>query len=280
MTSKPISTISYNTLPFLKEKLNDWIDQHLIQSYAYIFHKGEDGDKDHIHLRIVPNKSLDPMNLSEDLREYELGKDKPLGVRDWRPSKEEDWILYVVHDPDYMKIKYSDLEKGEKLPYEWKDIVAPDYYDVEIAYIRAKAKLKHTASNLTSRMSAGESAIDMIKNGENIFTVNAVMRVLSQGDYQRLQKEFKKSQGIVYQLTNFIEGLGYMIEYDDSGQINAFVGKQSELPKMYDVDIKGLMDDPYCPVCGKALNENHIDKNCPLCNAVLNWERYKKLIKS
>ena len=262
----------------MKEKLNDWVDHHIIQSYMYICHKGEDGDKDHIHLRIVPNKSLDPMDLSEELREFEPGKDKPLGVRDWRPSKEEDFVLYVVHDPDYMRIKYSDLEKGEKIPYEWKDIVAPEYFDVETAYIRARSKLKHTASNLTSRMSAGESAIDMIKSGENIFTVNAVMRVLSQGDYQRLQKEFKKTQGIVYQLTNFIEGLGYMIEYDTDGSISAFVGKQTELPKMYEIDIRGLMEYPYCSVCGRELDEKDMDNPCPYCKSVLNWERYKKII--
>ena len=44
-TQKPISTISYNTEAFLKEKLESWLAEHLIQAYQYICHKGEDGDK-------------------------------------------------------------------------------------------------------------------------------------------------------------------------------------------------------------------------------------------
>ena len=102
-TQKPISTISYNTEPFLKEKLDTWYQAHIIQAYQYICHKGEDGDKDHIHVRIEPNKKLDPMDLIEQLREYQIGKDKPLGCRPFRPSKEEDWILYAVHDEEYLK---------------------------------------------------------------------------------------------------------------------------------------------------------------------------------
>lgn len=101
-TQKPISTISYNSESFLKEKLDIWVKAHIIQAYQYICHKGEDGDKDHIHLRIEPNKKLDPMDLADELKEFIQGKDKPLGVRPFRPSKEEDWFMYVVHDAEYL----------------------------------------------------------------------------------------------------------------------------------------------------------------------------------
>ena len=93
-TQKPISSISYNTEAFLKEKLETWLSAHIIQSYQYICHKGEDGDKDHIHLRIEPNKKVDSMVFMEELREYVKGEDKPLGVRPFRPSKEEDWFFF------------------------------------------------------------------------------------------------------------------------------------------------------------------------------------------
>lgn len=89
-TQKPISTISYNTEAFLKEKLEQWLKAHLISAYLYICHKGEDGDKDHIHLRIELNKRIDPMDLSEELKEYLPYETKPRGVRPWRPAKEED----------------------------------------------------------------------------------------------------------------------------------------------------------------------------------------------
>ena len=149
-TQKPISTISYNTEAFLREKLDTWVKAHIIQSYQYICHKGEDGDKDHIHLRVEPNKKLDPMELSEQLQEYQMGKDKPLGCRPWRPSNEEDWFLYSVHNETYLKLKYAGGDQREKLPYDWKDIKAPDNYDVEVAFIRALSKLKHTSSSMAT----------------------------------------------------------------------------------------------------------------------------------
>ena len=98
-TQKPISTISYNTEAFLHEKLEIWLNAHIIQAYQYICHKGEDGDKDHIHLRIEPNKKLDPMDLQDQLKEYQIGCEKPLGCRPFRPSKEEDWICLLDEKP-------------------------------------------------------------------------------------------------------------------------------------------------------------------------------------
>ena len=111
-TQKPISTISYNSEPFLKEVLDSLFKAHIIQAYMYIKHKGEDGDKDHIHLRLEPNKKLDPMDIQTQLREFTPDNDLPLCCRPFRPSKEEDWFLYVVHDPIYLKLKYGGGEKG------------------------------------------------------------------------------------------------------------------------------------------------------------------------
>ena len=129
-TSKPISSISYNTEEFLKAKLESWLKAHIIQTYMYIKHLGEDGDKNHIHFRIEPNKKLDPMDLQEDLKEYTKDNKKPLGCRPFRPSKEEDWFFYAVHDKEYLRIKYGGGEKGEKLPYKWQNIVCPENYDL------------------------------------------------------------------------------------------------------------------------------------------------------
>lgn len=207
-TQKPISTISYNTESFLREKLDIWIRAHIIQAYQYICHKGEDGDKDHIHLRIEPNKKLDPMCLLEELREFRIGEDKPLGCRPFRPSKEEDWFLYAVHDSEYLKLKYGGGEKGEKLPYNWTDIKTPEFYDTEVAYIRAKAKMQHTTVNMATRVQNGENPISLILQGENPFTVNAIMRAISENDYQRLQNDYNKLMSAIYRA-------GLSIEFDD-----------------------------------------------------------------
>lgn len=218
-TQKPISTISYNTEPFLKEKLDTWYKAHIIQSYQYICHKGEAGDKDHIHVRIEPNKRIDPMDLQEQLREYQIGKEKPLGVRPFRPSKEEDWFLYAVHDKEYLKTKYKGGEKGEKLPYKWEDIKAPEDYDVEIAFLRAKQKLEHTGANIAHRMRQGEGAMKLITEGENVYIVNQIMRAMNITEYERLQEEFNELNRKFNILLQLIEDAGYVIEADEEGKL-------------------------------------------------------------
>ena len=218
-TQKPISTISYNTEAFLKEKLDTWIEAHIIQAYQYICHKGEDGDKDHIHVRIEPNKRLDAMDLQVQLREYQMGKEKPLGVRPFRPSKEEDWFLYAVHDKDYLKLKYGGGEKGEKLPYKWQDIKASEDYDTEIAFLRAKSKLEHTSSNIATRIQGGDDALSMILEGENPYIVNAVMKAVNYTDYERLQKQYSELQNKFYCLIEAVEKYGLSIEADEDGNI-------------------------------------------------------------
>lgn len=218
-TQKPISTISYNTESFLKEKLETWLNAHIIQAYQYICHKGEDGDKDHIHLRLEPNKKLDPMDLMDSLREYQAGNDKPLGCRPFRPSKEEDWILYAVHDEQYLKLKYGGGEKGEKLPYKWQDIKVPEYYDMEIAYIRAKSYLEHTSVNMATRLQNGENPLDLVLQGENVYTVNALMRALTATDYQRVACELDQVRARLDMLTIAVENYGLSIECDDDGNL-------------------------------------------------------------
>lgn len=218
-TQKPISTISYNTEPFLKEKLDTWVKAHIIQAYQYICHKGEDGDKDHIHVRIEPNKKLDPMDLVDQLREYQIGKEKPLGCRPFRQSKEEDWILYAVHDSQYLKLKYGGGEKGEKLPYKWQDIKVPEYYDMEISFIRAKAYLEHTSVNMATRLQNGESPLELVLTGENVYTVNALMRALSVNDYQRLQSQYSEVNFRLNELIDAVENYGLEIAYDDDGRL-------------------------------------------------------------
>lgn len=217
-TAKPISTISYNTEEFLILKLNELYESHIIQAYQYICHKGEDGDKDHIHLRIEPNKRIDPMDLTEELTEYVLGEDKPRVVRTWRPSKEEDWILYAVHDKDYLRLKYKSGEKGEKLAYDWKDIKVPENYDMEVAFIRARQKLEHTSSHLFERLLNGESPQTLIYEGENVYTVNAINQAVYNNEYYTLKHKFDDVTAQLNDLIDAINDLDYSIEVNEDGK--------------------------------------------------------------
>lgn len=219
MTSKPISTISYNSKKHLDLVLDKLLKTHIIQNYMYIFHKGEDGDKDHFHLYIEPNRRVDPMDIKDMFIERDHNNIKPLGVRPFRPSKEEDWILYAVHDSQYLTIKYGKGEKGEKLPYKWQDIISPQDFDIEIAFIRAKSKLEHTSSNLAKSLAEGESPLNLILQGENVHTVNALCQALKNNDYKRLQEELSNCTAELLNTRNAIREKGLSIEFDESGKM-------------------------------------------------------------
>lgn len=210
-TQKPISTISYNSEAFLREKLQAWYEAHYIQAYQYILHKGEDGDKDHIHLRVEPNKKLDPMELTDELKEYVLGSEKPLGCRTWRPSKEEDWLLYALHDEQYLKSKYISDEK-EKLPYSLENVQVSELYDLETMYIRAKSKLEHTSQSLAVKLRSGSDPMELILGGENVFTVNAINRALVGNEYNKLARELQELKNEYNDLYDAIIEAGFYVE--------------------------------------------------------------------
>lgn len=51
-------------------------------------------------------------------------------------------------------------------------------------------------------------------------------------------------------------------------------GSEEPKEKIYPVDIMGLCDDAYCPVCGSGLDEyRHLDcERCPECHVRISWE--------
>lgn len=123
-TSKPISTISYNTQEFLLHQLDDMIKNHIISDYMYINHFAEEDErKDHIHLWMKPNKLLDTMDVQSYLMEIDPNNPtKPLKCNDFRLSKVDDWILYSLHYEPYLAMK----GESRKYHYSKDDII---YYD-------------------------------------------------------------------------------------------------------------------------------------------------------
>ena len=181
MTKKTMSTISYNSEEFLVNVLEKLVMAHFLQAYCYICHKGEDGDKDHIHLILYPNRSIDYMDISEQLREPDITRidGKCLGVRPWREVKNEsDWFLYALHDKEYLKLKYGDGEPHEKIPYAIADLKASEDFDINVAVVRAKSTMLHTSSNMAKRIISGTSPLELILSGENVHTVNAIKHAL------------------------------------------------------------------------------------------------------
>lgn len=82
-TAKPISTISYNTEPFLVQTLNALVKAKRIDFWAYIHHFPEDDEvklKHHFHVYLEPSKRTQTATLKEEFLELDPNNEKPLGV--------------------------------------------------------------------------------------------------------------------------------------------------------------------------------------------------------
>lgn len=60
------------------------------------------------------------------------------------------------------------------------------------------------------------------------------------------------------------------------GQMNILDYLES-FDKAEEVDIRGLMDDGYCPECGAALDDE--EPRCPYCDQKLSWNRWRYVNK-
>lgn len=119
-TSKPISTISYNSEAFLKNKIEYWKSIGLIEFGMWIKHNPEaDEKKIHYHVFLRPAKLIQTTDLENDSLEIDPNKpDKPFKMVGFRNSNESDWTQYSLHDPVYLAEK--GLERSHH--YEIKDI--------------------------------------------------------------------------------------------------------------------------------------------------------------
>lgn len=129
-TTKPISTISFNTTAYLTLKLEEFRRAGRISFWALIPHKPEDdegGKKPHHHVYIEPSKMLQTDDLKRDLMEYDPERpDKPLGCISFASSKFDHWYMYALHDPRYLASKNQE----RKFHYQHDDIATSDEDDL------------------------------------------------------------------------------------------------------------------------------------------------------
>lgn len=162
LTSKPISTISYNSLSFLDNKLNRMLNAHIIEDFRYIYHKGEDGDKDHAHVLLYPNRRIDTGVLIDEFKEVvPFGDEPPLGCLPFRTSKTDHWLMYVLHDPMYLVAHHSDNDGDGKIPYTLEDVITPYRQQLERDYKKA----------LDIRQTSNQKIIDLLARGVNVLDI-------------------------------------------------------------------------------------------------------------
>lgn len=72
----------------------------------------------------------------------------------------------------------------------------------------------------------------------------------------------------------------YDQKYECDGQYNLldYLKELEEEPAM-PVDIRGLMDNPYCPKCKHPIGElDEFKERCVDCGQKLDWTRYRKIL--
>lgn len=124
-TSKEISTISYNTETFLKNKLDELIASKVLKFYAYIKHKPEDdeaGNKVHFHVYMKPYQLLQTAELELEFIEYDPKHKLPRRCIEICNSKFNDLYLYGLHDKLYLASK----NQSRKYEYKHKDWITSD----------------------------------------------------------------------------------------------------------------------------------------------------------
>lgn len=179
-TSKPISTISYNSISFLQERLGQLMEAGKISAWFYIMHNGESkqedeaAGKDHKHLLLIPNKCIDLNDLGHHFTEF-LSYDPahPLKCLPFRNAKVNDWFLYAIHDVDYL------TSKGMEKTYHYDvcDIVSSDDDYLHSLWIEARQSLRNDpvirmrravnrGMSFGSLVSSGAVSIQQIRNAE------------------------------------------------------------------------------------------------------------------
>lgn len=118
MTSRKMhSNIYYGTMTHLKESMSRLIDDGLVSWFAAIEHKGErqfnsvndcwegDRDKDHIHVGVYPNGTIQFDKVYSECAQLINGKITGF-TRMWEPVRSRmDFWLYLYHDKDYLSSK-------------------------------------------------------------------------------------------------------------------------------------------------------------------------------
>lgn len=138
-TTRIISNISYNTLPFFEDKIKDLVARGIIDWAYWIKHNAdEDDEKDHIHFVLKPAKRLDTSSLRDFFNEVDINHDKPLTctMRWYATNSLDDWLLYAIHHPAYLSSKGQYRNEI----YDWKDVKTTDEY-----------ALKHDIANIDLR---------------------------------------------------------------------------------------------------------------------------------
>lgn len=163
-TTKPFSTISYNSTDFLLVKLNDLIQRNVLEWWCFIehFHE-EDEEKDHKHVFFKPNGQMQTDTLKTYLQEFDpTHPDKPLGILPIGSSRWDDWFLYALHDEAYLATK----GQSRKYSYTLDDIKTSNRdYLVHMSHMVNRAAYRKT-QDLIDKFMSGQDINSVLASGQ------------------------------------------------------------------------------------------------------------------
>lgn len=130
-TTKPVSTITWNTERFLVNKLMELQKKRIISFWAFIRHFAEEDEKkDHIHLFMIPAIRIDTLELEREFDEVDPNNSLPIKCLTIKSSRFSDWYLYDKHDEDYLvsigqsrKYHYSDSDFAVSSAEEFNEMI-------------------------------------------------------------------------------------------------------------------------------------------------------------
>lgn len=183
-TTKPFSTISFNSKKFLVQECDKMIQDGLICFYAFMPHLAEEDEKkDHIHLYMIPNGQVDTEKLRERLLEPSVNEDgteaKALGCLIMKSSKFVDWYLYSLHDRDYLLLKLQE----RKYHYNKEDFVVSDQDEFIQLYHMSDFTPYKRMSKFRDMASSGCPFTELVSNGlvpvQQIFQYREMYNMMS-----------------------------------------------------------------------------------------------------
>lgn len=187
-----LSAISYNSIAYLKYRLDELYNNHRIEFYYFIKHlPEEDEKKSHIHLLLKVNGRIDTMELQEYLKEPDLKSDKPLLTVGFRKMHDNDDIrngkmLYDIHDPKYLRM----IGEERKYHYNWSDLKTSCQEELDY-YIEICRYPKSTAVEIDEAFERGESVYNLVRTGKVPLTQINFARVLREEKMQEGTKRGK-----------------------------------------------------------------------------------------
>lgn len=151
-TTKPISTVSYNSAQFLYGVLQRLVSNEIIQFFAFIEHTPEEDEKkSHFHVYLEPAKPVDTLWLRKQFIEPVKDRpNEPLASLPFQSSKWVDWYWYVLHDPAYLAAK----NQSRKYTYIQDDIVTNDL-DYLLEKVRVNPNPKAELVRVLDMLQAG-----------------------------------------------------------------------------------------------------------------------------